>query len=146
MSFHKAVVIRTVGNTGLHMLFTLSVCARLADQSCLTLHDPTDCRPPGSSVSLSNVANQEEIFTLYVRTIVSRQSKVLGNLRDCSLLTPLLVGAECRCVGLSKDIVPRFPPKDTLTRETFILTISNVSPLILPFPSDMYYFPFSIHP
>ena len=48
--------------------------------------------------------------------------------------------------GLLKEVVPRFPPKRTLTSETVILTLENISVVIFFLSRDAYYFPFSITP
>ena len=63
---------------------------------------------------------------------------------DRSMLTPLFVGVEFSCVGFRKEVVPRFPPKHTLTSETVILTVNSVSAILLLYSRDVFIFPFSL--
>ena len=66
--------------------------ACMLTQSCLSLCDAMDCSSPGSSVSLSNTHIWEETSKPCVWTLGPWQSEALGDLRECSLLTPLVVG------------------------------------------------------
>ena len=72
--------------------YVVLTSACMLTQSCLSLCDAMDCSSPGSSVSLSNTHNQEETSKPCVWTLVPWQSEALGDLRECSLLTPLVVG------------------------------------------------------
>ena len=149
LSVHKSVVNYLLESCELqfHTYYSHWGCACLVTQSCLVLHA---CMDVAHQALLSHWVTLKigrrppsHLFDTFVHE-KAMCLEILGSAAYSQVW--LLVKVAFRGVVLSKEVVPRFPPKHTLFCETLKLTVNNINAILIFFHVTCFasWFPFNL--